>query len=216
MTKIYTLKHPDTQEIRYVGKTVQKLEKRLSGHITKAKYNRSTHCSCWIFSLLQVNKIPIIVLIEECGSNWVEREQYWIKFYENKICNHSIGGEYGSLGYKCSEIHREKISNSLRGRKRTLEERIAISVGKKGMKLSEETKEKLRQINTGKKHSLESRLKKSNYTILQINPETDEIIAEYLTMGIASEETGFLKGNISSAINGRLKTYKGFKWKYKK
>lgn len=217
MIKIYSLNDPDTLEIKYIGKTVQKLEKRLSGHITKAKYNRTTHCSCWIYSLLLKNKRPIIQLIEECLEDvWVEREQYWIRYYKELICNHSIGGENGSLGYTCTVEHKNKISKSLIGRKRSIEECIAISNGSKGKILSDTTKEKLRNINIGKIQSLETKLKKSKYPILQINPVNNEVVAEYPTMGIAQQVTGFLKGNISSAINGRLKTYKGFKWKYKK
>lgn len=217
MVKIYSLNDPDTLEIKYVGKTVQKLEKRLSGHITKAKYNRTTHCSCWIYNLLIKNKRPKIQLIEECLENiWIEREQYWIKYYKDIIYNHSVGGESGGLGYTCTVEHKSKISKSLTGRKRSIEECIAISNGSKGKIVSTYTKEKLRNINIGKIQSLETKLKKSKYPILQINPDNNEIIAEYPTMGIAQKITGFSKGNISSAINGRLHTYKGFKWKYKK
>jgi len=96
------------------------------------------------------------------------------------------------------------------------EECIKISLGNKGKIISKETRQKLRDINTGKKHSLISRIKKSKAPVLQINISTNQIVAEYPTLGIAQEKTGFLKGNISSAINGRLKTYKNFKWKYKK
>lgn len=33
---IYTLKHPDTLEVRYVGKTVRSLSRRLGNHIANA------------------------------------------------------------------------------------------------------------------------------------------------------------------------------------
>ena len=217
MVKIYTLNDPETLEIKYIGKTIQKLNKRLSGHITKAKYNRSTYCSCWIYSLLLQNKKPIIKLIEIVeDENWIEREQYWISLYKDKICNHSIGGDSGSLGYKQTKEHKDKISKSLKDRKRSNQECISISNGSKGKKLSEITKEKLRKANLGKKQSINTRLKKSKFRVLQIDANTNEIINEFLTLGEAGERTGFLKGNISSAINGRLKTYKGYKWCYKK
>lgn len=217
MVKIYSLNDPDTLQIRYIGKTVNSLKKRLSGHITWAKYPRNkTHIANWVRFLLKENKRPIICLIEEVSDDlWIEREQYWIAFYKDIICNHSIGGEPGGVGYICTQIHKDKISSSLLGRKRSKEECENISKGKKGMIVKESTKEKLRQYNLGKKQSLECRIKKSKFPVLQINSKTDEILAEYPTLGFAQEITGFLKGNIVSVISGRLKTYKGFKWRYK-
>ena len=38
--KIYALKHPNTLEIRYIGKTNQSLSKRLTNHICNAKYTK--------------------------------------------------------------------------------------------------------------------------------------------------------------------------------
>lgn len=35
--KIYVLKHPDTPEVRYVGKTVRSLSRRLGNHIANAR-----------------------------------------------------------------------------------------------------------------------------------------------------------------------------------
>lgn len=47
--KIYTLKHPDTLEVRYVGKTVRSLSRRLGNHIANAKGNKhNKHLSNWI------------------------------------------------------------------------------------------------------------------------------------------------------------------------
>jgi hypothetical protein len=216
MVKIYSIKDPETLEIKYIGKTIQSLSKRLSGHITKSLYNRSTHISCWIYSLLKLGKKPIIELIEECDEKiWIEREVYYISYYKDIIYNHSTGGESGSLGYKCTDLHKEKISKSLTGRKRSLKERESISNGRKGMKLSEETKNKIREINKGKKQSIETRIKKSKNIVLQIDKKTNIVLNEFYSLGFAQECTGFLKGNISSACNGRLKTYKGFIWRFK-
>lgn len=217
MVKIYMLKDPDTLEIRYIGKTKQPLRRRWFGHITHSRLTRTSHVSCWIYSLTQLGKKPLIELIEECEENvWTEREQYWIAFYKEQLTNHSIGGEAGSLGYVCTDEHKKKISNALKGRKRTQEERDNISVGRTGIKLSDITKDKIRNVNLGKKYSLESRIKKSKYPVLQIDKFTKKIINEFPTLGIAQEITGCLKGNIVSACNGRLKTYKGFIWRYKK
>ena len=58
--KIYVLKHPDTLEIRYVGKTIRSLSRRLGNHISNAKGNKhNKHLSNWILSILALGKRPI-------------------------------------------------------------------------------------------------------------------------------------------------------------
>jgi len=74
MTKIYTLKDPNTLKIRYIGKTVQKLKKRLSGHITWAKHqDGKSHVVNWIKFLLNKNQLPLIELLEAVND---ERRMY--------------------------------------------------------------------------------------------------------------------------------------------
>lgn len=213
MTKIYKLLDPDTMEIRYIGKTIQPLWKRLSAHIVKAKRNRTSHVSCWIYSLLQQEKKPIIQLIEKT-ENWVEREQFYIKHYPN-LCNHSIGGESGTLGYVMTTEQKIKISNSLKNKPRPLEVRNRISVSHKNKVLSEVTKEKIRIANLGKKQSISSRSKKNKNTVLQYDLNGN-FIKEWFSLGQIQEKTGFLKANISSCCHKRLKTAYGYKWLFKK
>lgn len=69
---IYTLKHPDTLEVRYVGKTVRSLSRRLGNHIANAKGNKhNKHLSNWILNILKENKkpIPVKVTFGRKGSN---------------------------------------------------------------------------------------------------------------------------------------------------
>ena len=82
--RIYVLKHPDTLEVRYVGKTVRSLSRRLGNHIANAKGNKhNRHLSNWILKILSDNKRPIIELLEECEhSIWQEREKYWISQFQ--------------------------------------------------------------------------------------------------------------------------------------
>lgn len=212
MVKIYKLIDPETFEVKYVGKTIQPLKKRLSGHISKSKNSRTAHVNCWIYSLLLKGKKPKIELIEEV-INWKEREQYWISYFPN-LCNHSLGGESGTLGYKMTDVHKRKISKSLKGRKRPQYVRDKISQGHKGKKVSQETREKLRIYNTGRKQSIEVRKRKAKSPILQYDLN-DKYIKEWYSLGQIQEETGFLKGNLSSCCNGRLKSAYGFKWVFK-
>ena len=51
---IYTLSHPVTGEIRYVGKTISRLKTRLYGHIHESK-NCYTHKANWIKSIAKEN-----------------------------------------------------------------------------------------------------------------------------------------------------------------
>ena len=113
--KIYVLKHPDTLEIRYVGKTVRRLCERIGNHITNA------NLSNWILKLLSEGKRPIIELIEECEpSVWQEREKYWISQYQNLI-NLTAGGD-GCEGFHISEESREKWRRAVKGKMNHTEE----------------------------------------------------------------------------------------------
>ena len=83
MYKIYTLKDPNTLQIRYIGATCKKLQTRLSNHIYYAKKRNCTHVHNWILNLLTNEKKPIIELLEiVTKETWEEREIYWIAFYK--------------------------------------------------------------------------------------------------------------------------------------
>lgn len=91
---IYGLVCPETNNIRYVGKTEQSLKKRLNQHLYSKKINNPYKWN-WINKLKEKGLKPIIILIETCNiNNWVEREKYWINQYEN-LTNLTQGGERG-------------------------------------------------------------------------------------------------------------------------
>lgn len=148
--KIYTLKHPDTLEVRYVGKTVRSLSRRLGNHIDNAKRSRhNKHLSNWILSILSNGKRPIIELIEEVDNSvWQEREKYWITQYPNLI-NLTEGGD-GCRGFLHDEATRIKCGKTNIGRKHTQEFKDAISNRLKGINLTEEHKAKIGLANKGK------------------------------------------------------------------
>ena len=123
MICIYVLRDPITSEIRYVGKTKQKLYARLSSHKRYSRETtRPTHTTNWIKTLLNSNLVPIIECIEIVSeNNWQERERYWIQYYRNqqvKLTN-TLGGGQGAYGgintasfknRKHSELTKQKIS----------------------------------------------------------------------------------------------------------
>lgn len=125
MNYIYTLSHPLTNEVRYVGKTTSP-KRRYSEHIYKL--NKTDHKTNWIKSLLKEGLKPVMNIIEVCEDNFSEREKFWITQFPN-LTNLTDGGE----SFTMSEKTKEKLRR--------------FNIGKK---LSEETKEKLRRANTGK------------------------------------------------------------------
>lgn len=107
---IYGLVDPRNNLIRYVGKTKQTLNKRLSQHMSDTGIN-NTHKFNWIKNLKELNLKPIIILLETCdGDLWVERERYYIRIIEN-LTNLTEGGEEGLFFTK--EIL-EKISEGIK------------------------------------------------------------------------------------------------------
>src|ERR1700752_5538931 len=95
--KIYTLQDPITLEYKYIGKTINKLEYRLSAHISETKKGRSCYRHCWIKSLLNKGLHPLIELLDETEDvNWNWLEIYWISQFKTwgfNLVNLSDGGE---------------------------------------------------------------------------------------------------------------------------
>ena len=159
--KIYVLKHPDTLEVRYVGKTVRSLNRRLGNHVANAKGNKhNKHLSNWILSILALGKRPIIELIEEVDSSlWQEREKYWITQFPNLI-NLTEGGD-GCEGFLHDRATRIKCGVANVGRRHTQEFKDAMSNRLKGISLSEEHKAKIGLANKGKIRDLATKRKLS-------------------------------------------------------
>jgi len=81
-------------EIRYIGKTKQKVSKRVKDHI-RDSIKLITSKDKWIIDTINSGGAISYVIIEEVNEfNWDERERYWIKFYPN-LTNTSSGGQGG-------------------------------------------------------------------------------------------------------------------------
>ncbi len=241
MINIYTLLDPNTKQIRYVGKTCQKLQVRLNRHIRDAK-NKKNHKDCWIFSLLKKNQKPIIESLEEViEENWQETEKFYImylRFLGFNLTNTLDGGEI-SVSVKYIS---KKLSIAGIGRKHTIQSKRKIGIansGKKngmygivvskeerekrrkfhtGKKMSQESIEKTRLSNLGRKNSEESRMKMRNSSpnkkiLLQYSLDGN-LINKWNSLGECSRINNFNKKNISNCCNNRSKTAYGFKWKY--
>jgi group I intron endonuclease len=118
MIHIYILKNPETNEIKYVGKT-KNPKRRLDQHIYISS-KKKTHLGNWISLLKKNNLNPLMEVIEVTTNElWKDREIYWIEFYKKQgcnLCNHALGGE-GRNGDKHSEETRQKMSESRKGYK---------------------------------------------------------------------------------------------------
>ena len=166
---IYTLADPETNLIRYVGKTVRKPAYRLQAHLVQTE---NPHKRNWILKLRGRGLVPNLEVIEICGDDWAEREQYWIALYRwlgYPILNATDGGE-GVLGYIQSEESRNKKRLAMIGRKMSPETREKMRAAAIGRKLSPETCKKMSEIRKanpcrfwlGKPRSTEDRKKMSN------------------------------------------------------
>ena len=96
MNYIYVLKDPITNEIKYVGKSINPLD-RCRKHISEAKITGvNNHRVNWIKSLLKLGLKPNIEIIDEIDGEWEWLEQYWISQFKTwgfKLTNTTDGGE---------------------------------------------------------------------------------------------------------------------------
>lgn len=144
---IYSLLDPDTNEIRYIGKTTEKRKsKRLNEHIRGSSKLKNKK-DYWINKLLKKGKKPIMEVIELISLDLVdERESYWISQFAN-LTNLTSGGE---KSYQITEELREKLrlinsgeNNPCYGRRWSDAERKKLSDINKGRTLSESQKTKI-------------------------------------------------------------------------
>ena len=202
---IYGLKDPRDCQIKYIGKTIN-IDRRWKEH-NQIHRNKKSKKNSWITHLLQNNMQPIMEILEECEeSMWIEREMYWIKYYQwlgFDLKNMTSGGE-SNHGYIFTEEDRLKQSKSQKLRHKTNPFTKETRV-----KLSKKAKETLNGLDNLKLGS-----KKSQIPIIQ-KTKDGKIIKEWDSLQKAADELGIERSNISHCLRGRIKTSGGFKWEYK-
>ncbi len=216
---IYGLRCPETNEIRYIGQTIAKLNNRLKSHICETKRNfrlkkALTHKENWIYRLISKdleNKI-VIELIEECDFGVVnDREVFWITQYPN-LTNIDIGGKRITL----SDESKNKISIANSGERNGM-------FGKRFKILPEEIeRRRLAMINSDKfKSSRKSEAfrkkiseiqKKDDWLLLN---ENYEIINQFNNSREVSEFLQCTKGNVKNARRDKRMLLKKY-WVYYK
>ena len=93
---IYTLAHPTTGEIRYIGKT-NNIEKRLKSHLSNHSLLEKSKKNNWIISLLREKLVPKIEILDETTENNInELEIFYIslfKYWGFRLLNMTEGGD---------------------------------------------------------------------------------------------------------------------------
>jgi group I intron endonuclease len=228
-TYIYTLEHPETGEIRYVGKTTN-IKRRYYQHTNKKVCNKlsNKHLSNWLFSILNRDLKPILNIIEECEDNWIESEVYWIeqfKVWGFNLVNFTKGGE--GFGHKHSEESKKKMSLAQKGVSRNFTEET-LKIKKENFIINNPMKNekvKSKVLNSPNHHfynpkpesikkSLESRKK-----LLQtgfrfrarkvINTETNEI---FNTVKEAAESIDVTREHLTLCLKGKRKNLTKFEY----
>lgn len=210
-TYIYILRHPETFEVKYVGKT-NNIKRRFAQHKSKKCLEKtgSKKLASWILKLLSNDLLPIMEIIEECDDNWAEREKYWISYYSNtNLCNLSEGGE----GVGHNDSTKSKIKNALIGRKRSDEEKQAISKAMTGIKRGKYSKsnghkERYKDPEERKKHSIKLRKKVGQYDL------ENNLIKKFESAREASRQLNMDCGSISKCCRNKQKQCGGFTFKY--
>src|SRR5574343_1376658 len=126
-------------EVRYIGITSQKPQRRLNLHLSDARHGNNNYRNNWIRQLLEEGEIPIMRELATFD-NWQVACENEIKAIADLkaagygLVNGTVGGE-GRLGFKLSE-----------------ESKAKISLAKKGVKMSEEAKAKMSAAKLGANH----------------------------------------------------------------
>lgn len=173
-TTIYALADPNSGEVRYIGKTVRPVNRRLTGHICDAARGRNHRCN-WIRSLGQPPSLRVLMVVPNDMS--AAAEVYAIALYRllgYRLTNESDGGE-GAPGAKRSDEFKQKIRTYQTGKPKkpeAIEKTRQANIGKKlspehcqkigaskkgnkfwvGKHHKEETKEKIRRFILSKTH----------------------------------------------------------------
>jgi NUMOD3 motif len=147
---IYALIDPETNEIRYIGKTTQEPSRRLLAHLRETCRCHRTH---WINSLKSKGLRPGIIVLEMLHGAWPwqEAERFWIAHGRASgwpLTNNTSGGD--GVPNLPPEA-RERMRLAWLGRKRPPETLAKMRAVQLGRKASLETRAKMSRAHTGRK-----------------------------------------------------------------
>lgn len=224
--KIYVLIDPNTNSVKYVGKTEMTLEKRLYHHVWDLKRCTNKHKVNWINSLLKSGQYPEIELIEDVEfDEWKFWEKFWISQFRTwgfDLVNYCGSGE----GYTSEWVKKLWIDENYRKfhTKRVQGEKNPFF----GKKHSEKTKDILRKkcphfgkdnYFYGKKRSKEFvevvRLHQPNIKCVVRIDLQGNYIDEWVGIKYMCKQLNLDDSAVIRVMKGKQKQHKGFKFKYK-
>ncbi len=228
---IYGLIHPETKEIKYIGRTKQNLKYRLSQHICESYSNHGSYKKHWIRKLKNKGLKPQIIIIKELECTWEESyniEQIIIQDYFLKGCKLTNLEDKGSgSSIRCIMKNGQKsvLQYTLEGN--FIKEHISLKEAAdfvngrlkgihKGLNYCNTAygfQWKYKSINyplniAGIKHK---QMNKTWIKVIQLSKE-NEIIKVWNSIIEAENAIGC--NNICLTCKGVQKTSGGFKWKY--
>lgn len=116
MVTIYALLDPETQAIRYVGKTSQPLRTRVRAHINRAQGQKQIRSAKWIADLRAKSLEPVAIVLEQTQADWEAAERFWIASLRatgTDLLNMTAGGS-ATPGLRLSPEAKAKVSAAAR------------------------------------------------------------------------------------------------------
>lgn len=117
---IYGLIDPKTNELRYIGKSINP-KVRLRKHISE-RNNHDSYKDRWVRKIYNSGFKPELIIIDEVlKSEWQFWEQHYIAYYKmlgSKLTNGTIGGDQppSTKGRKHRDESKKKMSESKKGK----------------------------------------------------------------------------------------------------
>jgi group I intron endonuclease len=220
MVGIYKITSPSNRI--YIGQSCD-IERRFKSYkrlYVKNQKQTKLHRSFMKYGVLN-HKFEVILECNELELNKFER--FYQEFYNclEQGLNCNLTASNDKSGKVCKETLQrmsevQKGNKNWLGKKHTEESKAKISLAAKGRKHSDEVnKSKGRKGRLGNRKGFFSELHPRSVSVNQYDLNGN-FIKEWICLMDIRRELNYHIGNISSCLKGRLKSYKKFKWEYKK
>lgn len=164
-------------------------------------------------------------ILEECEIKDLDsKEQYWIEAYNSLVPNgyNMIQGGSNGAGFAKGKAVLQYDSDGIFIQQYPSANQASFQTGIDHWSICACCRGKYQQAGGYQwKYSDDEKVikplsKRVDFTVLQIDKNTDEIIAQFSSLAEAEQKTSISKVTICRVCNGKGKSAGGFKWKYKK